>query len=178
MVRQTLFTWFSKGSRGQKNCTKRDADDNNRASMTMNEHVLCTYSSYVSARTPWCLGKSARFRGDSVERCTRTSLALVHCHRRLFIIIGISFSATFLPTSKFCHLGFFSENRTIRLTYFSFIASYCFIFDICLKWKSPLRTSSRGTNRGHLDALIGWEFFCLLLRFELPSVPSFCNLGF
>ena len=37
MVHQEIFTLFSKCSRGQKNRTKRDADDNKRASMTMNK---------------------------------------------------------------------------------------------------------------------------------------------
>ena len=45
----------TKGARGQKNCTKRDADDNKRASMTMNEgkgssHTPLIHLSMVSPR--------------------------------------------------------------------------------------------------------------------------------
>ena len=37
MVHQRMFSRFSKGARGQKNRTKRDADDDKRESVTMNE---------------------------------------------------------------------------------------------------------------------------------------------
>ena len=37
MVHQRMFSRFSKGARGQKNCTKIDADEDKRASMKMNK---------------------------------------------------------------------------------------------------------------------------------------------
>ena len=61
MVHQTMFTWFSKGSRGQKNRTKRDADDNKRASMTMNEGE-------GSSHTPF-YGISRGFAETSMSMC-------------------------------------------------------------------------------------------------------------
>ena len=63
--------------------------------------VLSTYSArtlhmfwHVLIDVEACFGKSARY---AIERCVRTSLALVHRHRRSFIVIGISFCAIFLP---------------------------------------------------------------------------------
>ena len=55
MVHQEMFTLFSKRERGQKNRTKRDADDDKQALMTMNEgegssHTPLIHLSMVSPR--------------------------------------------------------------------------------------------------------------------------------
>ena len=125
--------------------------------------VLCTYSKYVSERTPRCLGKYERYKGDTVEKCMRTLLALFYRHRHSFIVIDRHrhlFFCDFFAHERIMSPGyFFSEIHTLCVTYFLSIASYCFIFDICLKRKSLLRNYFRETNGGHLDALIGREFF-------------------
>ena len=119
--------------------------------------VYLCYGTYSS-----CFGKSARY---AVNMCVRTSFALLHRHWRSFIVIGISFRAIFLPTRTFWEP---SEhclvNHTLCLTYFLSIASYCFIFDICLKWICPVGTYTWFTNRGHLDALICCKCFFVLLE--------------
>ena len=61
IVHQEMFTLFSKISRGQKNRTKRDADDNKRASMTMNKGE-------VSSHTP-LYGISRGFAETSRSTC-------------------------------------------------------------------------------------------------------------
>ena len=67
--------------------------------------VLSTYSvrtlhmfRHVLLDVSACFGKSARY---AVERCMRTSLALVHHHPRSFIVIGISFRAIFSSGAPF-----------------------------------------------------------------------------
>ena len=63
----------------------------------MFRHVLLNF--YICFGTySSCFGKSTRY---AVQRCVRTSLALVHRHWRSFIVIGIYFRAIFCRRSPF-----------------------------------------------------------------------------
>ena len=118
--------------------------------------------SWDSARTPhvpficfgtYCssFGKSARY---AVEMCVRTSIALVHPRS---LSSASLFVRLFCPQVfwQFCgnFLHFFLVNHPLPLTYFLSIESYYFIFDICLKWKSPEGTSIKFPFEGKPDDL-------------------------
>ena len=128
--------------------------------------VYLCYGTYSS-----CFGKSARY---AVNMCVRTSFALLHRHWRSFIVIGISFRAIVMPTvSLWEQSEAFLVNHTHRLTYFLSIANYCFSFNICLKWKSPVGTYTWFTNRCPFDALIGRKLFLSSWKVQLLRVDFF-----
>ena len=140
-------------------------------------HVLCTYPTYVSARTPHVSAnpRDMPYRGawelpSPSFIVISSSSTLVYRHRHLF---SCDIFAPENILSTFCQLcEHFLVNHTLPLTYFLSIASYCFTFDICLKWKSPVGTYRKLTNRCDLDALIG-RFFLSSWKVQLLRVNFF-----
>ena len=146
-----------------------------RSSITIS-FLFCAYWALTLHALYICFGTYSSMFRKICEICRRevcenfpharsSSSTLVYCHRHLF-------SCNIFGHEHLLSPGKHSlVNRNLRLKYFLFITSYCFIFDICLKWIFTLRTSYRLTNRGHLDALIGRKFFyCPPGNFQLPMV--------
>ena len=78
--------------------------------------------------------------------------------------------------STFCKLcEFFLVNNPLPLTYFLSIASYCFTFDICLKWKSPVGTYRKLQKSVNLMISLVANVFCQPERFSCQG-SNFSNL--
>ena len=112
---------------------------------------------------------------ENFARPRSSSSTLVYRHRYLF---SCGFFARDNILSTFCQQSeHFLVNHTLPLTYFLSIASYCFIFNICLKWKIPVGTYSLFTNRCPLDALIGRKLFFVLLEASIAKGRLFRICG-
>ena len=99
---------------------------------------------------------------ENLSRPRSSSTTLVYHHRHLF---SCDFFAFEKILSTFCQpCEHFLVNHPLPLTYFLSIASYCFTFDICIKWKIPMRTYRKFTNRCKLDDLIGRNLFFVNLE--------------
>ena len=111
-----------------------------------------------------CFGKTARY---AVERYTRTPLALVHCHRRSFIVIVISFRALSPPRAPLVTWKKFSSEPYPS-------PNILFVYHIVLfhlrylpQMKNPVKRYILFTKMCPLDALIGRKFvFCPPGRFS------------
>ena len=100
------------------------------------------------------------------------SFIVIDRHRHLFFCV-------FFTSSESCSPGcFFLDNLPLCLTYFLSIVLYCFIINICLKWKVPgERPPGEHSEVISMFSLVE-KFFCVLLRFWVAKGQAYWNLGY